>query len=203
MSRQAKHKHHHAPTSPAAAGFWRDYPRFLTRAVWQAFDGSWAFYLWMTVLTAIALVGANAWAVQVRDGMAVTGMTDHVSWGLYIANFTFLVGLAAGGGEESAGFAGGVQLLATEQAQQAAGYSGPLTQRDMPVSTPGLLMRMWSGSTGGTGSEEEAADGPSSIDTLTVMVIDPTKQAASPLNPPTSDAWTLLTFSNTDRKSVV
>jgi Ni/Fe-hydrogenase subunit HybB-like protein len=35
--------------------------------------------------------------VQVRDGMQVTGMTDHVSWGLYIANFTFLVGLAAGG----------------------------------------------------------------------------------------------------------
>jgi Ni/Fe-hydrogenase subunit HybB-like protein len=51
----------------------------------------------MTLLTAIALVGANAWAVQVRDGMIVTGMTDHVSWGLYIANFTFAVGLAAGG----------------------------------------------------------------------------------------------------------
>jgi molybdopterin-containing oxidoreductase family membrane subunit len=28
--------------------------------------------------------------------MALTGMTDHVSWGLYIANFTFAVGLAAG-----------------------------------------------------------------------------------------------------------
>jgi molybdopterin-containing oxidoreductase family membrane subunit len=53
--------------------------------------------MWMTALTAIALVGANAWAVQVRDGMIVTNMTDHVSWGLYIANFTFCVGLAAGG----------------------------------------------------------------------------------------------------------
>jgi hypothetical protein len=41
--------------------------------------------------------GRNAWAVQVRDGMQVTNMSDHVSWGLYIANFTFLVGLAAGG----------------------------------------------------------------------------------------------------------
>ncbi len=29
--------------------------------------------------------------------MVATDMTDHVSWGLYIANFTFLVGLAAGG----------------------------------------------------------------------------------------------------------
>jgi molybdopterin-containing oxidoreductase family membrane subunit len=50
----------------------------------------------MTVLTAIMLVGANAWAEQVARGMALTGMSDHVSWGLYIANFTFGVGLAAG-----------------------------------------------------------------------------------------------------------
>jgi Ni/Fe-hydrogenase subunit HybB-like protein len=73
------------------------YPRFLWRAVGVATDGNWLFYAWMTVLTAIALVGANAWAVQVRDGMIVTNMSDHVSWGLYIANFTFGVGLAAGG----------------------------------------------------------------------------------------------------------
>jgi Ni/Fe-hydrogenase subunit HybB-like protein len=73
------------------------YPRFLRRALGVATDGNWTFYLWMTALTAVALVGANAWAVQVRDGMARTGMTDHVSWGLYIANFTFCVGLAAGG----------------------------------------------------------------------------------------------------------
>jgi Ni/Fe-hydrogenase subunit HybB-like protein len=73
------------------------YPRFLWRALGVATDGNWAFYAWMTVLTAVALVGANAWAVQVRDGMARTNMTDHVSWGLYIANFTFCVGLAAGG----------------------------------------------------------------------------------------------------------
>ncbi|MFO0675326.1 MAG: NrfD/PsrC family molybdoenzyme membrane anchor subunit [Polyangiaceae bacterium] len=50
----------------------------------------------MTLLTAVALVGANAWARQVASGMIVTNLTDHVSWGLYIANFTFGVGLAAG-----------------------------------------------------------------------------------------------------------
>lgn len=76
---------------------WSSYPRFLLRALWLATDGNWAFYAWMTVLTAIALVGANAWATQVATGMVVTGMSDHVSWGLYIANFTFIVGLAAGG----------------------------------------------------------------------------------------------------------
>jgi molybdopterin-containing oxidoreductase family membrane subunit len=73
------------------------YPRFLWRALGVATDGSWLFYAWMTALTAVALVGTNAWATQVRDGMVLTYMTDHVSWGLYIANFTFCVGLAAGG----------------------------------------------------------------------------------------------------------
>ncbi len=77
-------------------GHLKSYPRFLMRALSIATDGSWMFYVWMISLTGITLVGANAWAVQVRDGMGVTGMSDHVSWGLYIANFTFLVGVAAG-----------------------------------------------------------------------------------------------------------
>ncbi len=83
--------------SRPATGHWRHYPRFLWNAVLESVEGNWVFYSWMTALTAVFLVGANAWAVQVRDGMQVTNMSDHVSWGLYIANFTFLVGLAAGG----------------------------------------------------------------------------------------------------------
>ncbi len=73
------------------------YPRFLLDAIDEATNGTRGFYAWMILLTAIALVGAHAWANQVVLGMSVTGMTDHVSWGLYIANFTFGVGLAAGG----------------------------------------------------------------------------------------------------------
>ncbi len=73
------------------------YPRFLVRVLDRATDGGWQFYAWMTVLTAVMLVGVNAWAQQVAGGMGLTGMSDHVSWGLYIANFTFAVGLAAGG----------------------------------------------------------------------------------------------------------
>jgi Ni/Fe-hydrogenase subunit HybB-like protein len=49
----------------------------------------------MGTLTAIMLTGAYAYSVQLRNGLGVTGMSDHVSWGLYISNFTFLVGLAA------------------------------------------------------------------------------------------------------------
>ena len=85
------------PVAEAAPHYARNYPRFLWWALGQATNGNWTFYLWMFVLTAIFLVGANAWAHQVAHGMIVTNMTDHVSWGLYIANFTFMVGVAAGG----------------------------------------------------------------------------------------------------------
>ncbi len=85
------------PRSATAPSHTLSYPRFLLRSLQLATDGNFAFYAWMTLLTAIALVGANAWAHQAVDGMITTNMTDHVSWGLYIANFTFAVGLAAGG----------------------------------------------------------------------------------------------------------
>ena len=85
-----------SPPSPSGSLI-ESYPRFLWRSLGVATDGNWLFYGCMTLLTAIALVGAHAWAVQVREGMIVTNMSDHVSWGLYIANFTFCVGLAAGG----------------------------------------------------------------------------------------------------------
>jgi Ni/Fe-hydrogenase subunit HybB-like protein len=75
----------------------RGYPKFILWGLDEATNGNLLFYVWMLILTGVALVGANAWAVQVHDGMIVTNMTDHVSWGLYIANFTFMVGVAAGG----------------------------------------------------------------------------------------------------------
>ncbi len=88
---------HHEMINNDAAHPLRNYPRFLWWALDESTNGSLLFFLWMFVLTAVALVGANAWAVQVADGMIVTNMSDHVSWGLYIANFTFMVGVAAGG----------------------------------------------------------------------------------------------------------
>lgn len=85
------------PTNNKQVPHHMSYARFIMRSLVLATDGSVLFYAWMIFLTAVALVGANAWANQVVDGMIVTNMTDHVSWGLYIANFTFGVGLAAGG----------------------------------------------------------------------------------------------------------
>lgn len=73
----------------------RDYLTFLWRVARLSFHGGWKFYAWMTLLTALVLVGLNAYARQLVDGLSTTGMTNQVSWGAYIANFTFLVGVAA------------------------------------------------------------------------------------------------------------
>ncbi len=78
-------------------GHFLSYRKFLLRSLALSTDGSLLFYTWMIMLTLVFLVGANAWANQVVHGMITTNMTDHVSWGLYISNFTFMVGVAAGG----------------------------------------------------------------------------------------------------------
>ncbi len=49
----------------------------------------------MGCLTVIMLIGGYAYIVQATHGLTVTGMNDHVSWGLYISNMAFLVGVAA------------------------------------------------------------------------------------------------------------
>lgn len=55
--------------------------------------GSGAYYAWVAFLAAIAGVGVASYYVQASRGLISTAMTDHVSWGAYIANFTFVVGL--------------------------------------------------------------------------------------------------------------
>ena len=57
--------------------------------------GSMAYYLWVGFLLLCVLQGLSAYATQFNDGLIVTNMRDSVSWGYYIGNFTFLVGVAA------------------------------------------------------------------------------------------------------------
>jgi len=68
---------------------------FFRTAVGSATTGGRGYHLWMGGLTVLMLTGAYCYSLQLRYGLGVTGMSDHVSWGLYISNFTFLVGLAA------------------------------------------------------------------------------------------------------------
>lgn len=68
---------------------------FLKDALKSATLGGWRYHIWMGLLTVGMGLGAYAYSFQLRDGLIVTGMNDIVSWGLYISNFTFLVGMAA------------------------------------------------------------------------------------------------------------
>jgi len=73
----------------------RNYLVFLTRCGRIAFVADWRYYAWMGFLSIVVLLGINAYARQFVNGLIMTGMSDQVSWGVYIANFTFMVGVAA------------------------------------------------------------------------------------------------------------
>jgi Ni/Fe-hydrogenase subunit HybB-like protein len=62
-----------------------------------AIKGSKRYYGLLAVLAGIAGLGGAFWLWQLDFGLGITGMSRDVSWGFYIAQFTFLVGVAAGG----------------------------------------------------------------------------------------------------------
>ena len=57
--------------------------------------GSKIYYAWVTALLVLVVIGVLAYANQMYNGLIVTAMRDQVSWGFYISNFTFTVGVAA------------------------------------------------------------------------------------------------------------
>lgn len=61
----------------------------------KAVVGSRRYWAWLGVLFAIMLVGFLCYLRQLQVGLAITGLSRDVTWGLYIAQFTFLVGVAA------------------------------------------------------------------------------------------------------------
>ena len=61
----------------------------------KAFLGGRKYWTWMICLLIVMGAGFGAWLFQFRDGLGITGMSRDISWGVYIANFTFLVGVAA------------------------------------------------------------------------------------------------------------
>jgi molybdopterin-containing oxidoreductase family membrane subunit len=68
---------------------------FCTDIFRYSLTGKKRYHAWMGTLTFFMIVGAILYTKQLSEGLIVTGMNDYVSWGLYISNFTFLVGLAA------------------------------------------------------------------------------------------------------------
>ncbi len=49
------------------------------------------------VFAALVVIGIACWIYQLMSGLAVTGMSNANSWGLYICTFMLFVGLSAGG----------------------------------------------------------------------------------------------------------
>ena len=60
-------------------------------------ENTWRFYVWVGFLIVVLLWGLYAYIQQLRDGLIVTGMRDQISWGLYITNFVFFIGISHAG----------------------------------------------------------------------------------------------------------
>jgi hypothetical protein len=61
----------------------------------KALSGSRTYWAWIFSLLVIIGVGAACWYWQLTEGLTITGLSRDVVWGFYIAQFTFLVGVAA------------------------------------------------------------------------------------------------------------
>jgi Ni/Fe-hydrogenase subunit HybB-like protein len=57
--------------------------------------GSKKYWAWLAFLGALAVSGVYYYLQQFNYGLGLTGLSRDVSWGLYIGQFTFLVGVAA------------------------------------------------------------------------------------------------------------
>ena len=68
---------------------------FISDSIRWSLSGGVAFYIYLAILLAVMGTGIYAYGHQFQEGLIITGMSNIVSWGLYISNFTFFVGVAA------------------------------------------------------------------------------------------------------------
>jgi Ni/Fe-hydrogenase subunit HybB-like protein len=61
----------------------------------KALKGSVGYGIWVALLLLMVAFGFFFYLKQLDYGLGITGLSRDVSWGLYIAQFTFLVGIAA------------------------------------------------------------------------------------------------------------
>jgi molybdopterin-containing oxidoreductase family membrane subunit len=62
-----------------------------------AIKGDKKYYAWMTLLLGLIGLGFGVYLWQLKFGLGITGLSRDVSWGFYIAQLTYMVGVAAGG----------------------------------------------------------------------------------------------------------
>jgi Ni/Fe-hydrogenase subunit HybB-like protein len=61
----------------------------------KALVGTRRYYLLLAALLTIISIGFFTYLWQLKFGLGITGLSRDVSWGFYIAQFTYLVGVAA------------------------------------------------------------------------------------------------------------
>ncbi len=61
----------------------------------KAIEGGRRYWVWILCLMGIILAGFLCYLRQLTYGLGITGLSRDVTWGLYIAQFTFFVGVAA------------------------------------------------------------------------------------------------------------
>ena len=92
-------------------------------------ETTWRCYLWVGFLSAVALWGLYAYLQQLRDGLGVTAMRDQISWGLYITNFVFFIGISHVGA-----------LLSAILRFSGAEWRRPLTRMAEAITMSSLLV---------------------------------------------------------------
>jgi len=80
----------------------RLHDRYVERAMWPIGRGDRKFWIAVIVLGSLVAAGIYAWIYQIQRGLWVTGLNQKVSWGFYIINCVFFIGMSYGGAMTSA-----------------------------------------------------------------------------------------------------
>jgi Ni/Fe-hydrogenase subunit HybB-like protein len=73
----------------------RHFTQFVSGSIRIVVRGNAYYWLWIAALLVMIGIGGSYYVRQLQTGLITTNMRDQVSWGFYIGNFTFLVGVAA------------------------------------------------------------------------------------------------------------
>ncbi len=90
---------------------------------------STGYYIFVSILLAVIAWGTFAYITQLRYGLLVTGMNDIVSWGFYIFNFVFWIGVSHVGA-----------LISAILRLTNAGWRTPLTRLGELITVAALMV---------------------------------------------------------------
>ena len=86
----------------------------------------------MVALFAVFVWGVYAWTVQIRHGLAVTGLSDPIPWGFYITNFVFWIGVSHAG-----------TFISAVLRVSSVGWRTPVVRMAEFMTIAALLMGAW------------------------------------------------------------